>query len=60
MSTVYITNKGKLKDTLQKYYIFYETEMGNQINSSLGLPQRDTKLSPDGMKTLPASVRPEA
>jgi hypothetical protein len=32
MSTVYITNKGRLMDTLEKYYIFRKTKMDNQIN----------------------------
>jgi hypothetical protein len=35
MSTVYITNKGKRMDTLEKYYIFCETKMGNQINNKI-------------------------
>jgi hypothetical protein len=35
MSTVYITNKGRLMGTLQKYYIFRETKMDNQINDEV-------------------------
>jgi myo-inositol-1-phosphate synthase len=35
MSTVYITSKGRLMDTLEKYYIFRETKMGNQINDKI-------------------------
>ena len=35
MSTIYITNKGRLMDTLEKYYIFREAKIDNQINDKL-------------------------
>ena len=34
-STIHITNKGRLMDTLEKFYIFYETKLDNQINNKL-------------------------
>ena len=37
MSTIYITNKGRLMDTLEKYYIFRETKRDNQINDKLAV-----------------------
>jgi hypothetical protein len=37
MSTIYITNKGRLMDTLDKYYIFRETKIDNQINDKLAV-----------------------
>ena len=35
MSTIYITNKGRLMITLEKYYIFREAKIDNQINYKL-------------------------
>jgi hypothetical protein len=35
MSTVYVTNKDRLMDNLEKYYIFRETKMDNQINDKV-------------------------
>ena len=32
MSTIHITNKGRLMDTLAKFYIFRETNLDNQID----------------------------
>jgi len=32
MEILYITNKGRLMDTIEKYYIYKETKNGNQIN----------------------------
>ena len=37
MSTIHITNKGRLIDTLERFYIFRETKLGNQINEKLAL-----------------------
>jgi hypothetical protein len=37
MSTIYITNKGRLMDTLEKYYIFREAKIDNQINDNLAV-----------------------
>ena len=35
MSTICITNKGKLMDTLEKFYIFCDTKLDNQISNKL-------------------------
>jgi hypothetical protein len=32
MKALYNTNKGKLMDTMARYYIYKETYMNNQIN----------------------------
>jgi hypothetical protein len=32
MKVLYKTNKGKLTDTMERYYIYKETYMNNQIN----------------------------
>jgi len=35
MSTTHITNKGRLMDTLEKFYIFHEAKPHNQTNDKL-------------------------
>jgi hypothetical protein len=35
MDTVHITNKGKIMDTLERYYIYKETNSNSQINDKL-------------------------
>ena len=37
VDTVHITSKGKMMDTLEKYYIFRETKLNNQINNKLAI-----------------------
>jgi len=37
MSTINVTNKGRLMDTLQKFYTFRETKLDNQINDKLAV-----------------------
>jgi len=32
MKVLYITNKGRLMDTIEKFYIYKETKHSNQIN----------------------------
>jgi hypothetical protein len=32
MKILYRTNKGKLMDTMERYYIYKETQLNNQIN----------------------------
>jgi hypothetical protein len=32
METIHITNKGQMMDTLEKFYIFRETKLNNQVN----------------------------
>ena len=33
--TIHITNKGRMMNTLERYYIFRKTELSNQINEKL-------------------------
>ena len=35
MDIVHVTNKGKMMDTLERYYIYRETKSNNQINDKL-------------------------
>jgi hypothetical protein len=35
MNVIHIEKKGKMLDTLEKYYIYKETKKGNQINDKL-------------------------
>jgi len=35
MDTIHITNKGRMMDTIEKYYIYRETKLNNQINDKL-------------------------
>jgi hypothetical protein len=37
MNTIHITDKGRLMDTLEKFYIFCETKLNNQINDKLAI-----------------------
>jgi hypothetical protein len=35
MDIIHITNKGKMMDTIEKYYIYRETKLNNQIKDKL-------------------------
>jgi hypothetical protein len=35
MDIVHITNKGKMMDTIEKYYIYRETKLNNPLNDRL-------------------------
>jgi hypothetical protein len=37
MSTIHITNKGRLMDTLEKFYIFREAKLDNQTKDKLAV-----------------------
>ena len=37
MSTIHITNKGRLMDTLEKIYIFREAKLDNQTDDKLAI-----------------------
>ena len=37
MHVTHLTNKGKMLDTLEKFYIYRETEANNQINDKLSV-----------------------
>jgi hypothetical protein len=35
METIHVTNEGQMMDTLEKFHIFHETQLDNQINDKL-------------------------
>jgi hypothetical protein len=35
METIHLTNKGRMMDTLKRYYIFRQTKLNKQINDKL-------------------------
>ena len=35
MDVIHITNEGRMMDTIEKYYIYKETKLNNQINDKL-------------------------
>jgi len=56
METLHITSKGKMMDTLEKYDIFRETKLNNQINEKLIVKQNsifDTIVRHDHHRGLP-------
>ena len=53
---IYISSKGKIMDTLEKYYVFRETKLNNQINDKLTIKQNiilDTIVRYDHHRGLP-------
>jgi len=56
MYTAHITSKGKMMDILEKYYIFCETKLNNQINNKLTIKQNiifNTTVHYDHHRGLP-------
>ena len=56
METVYVTNKGQMMDTLEKFYIFGETKINNQINGRMTVESNivfDTIVRNDPYRGLP-------
>jgi hypothetical protein len=56
METVYITKKGQMMDTIEKFYIFWEMKINNQIGDRLTVQQNiifDTILQHDPYRGLP-------
>jgi hypothetical protein len=56
METLHVTSKGKMIDTLEKYYIFRETKLNNQVNDKLTVKQNsifDTIVRYDPHRELP-------
>jgi len=56
METIYITNKGQMMDTLEKFYIFCETKINNQINDKLTVKSNiifDTIIRNDPHRGIP-------
>jgi hypothetical protein len=42
MDIIHIEKKGRMLDTLKKYYIYRETKYGNQINDKLTFQKNPT------------------
>jgi hypothetical protein len=42
MDIIHIANKGRMLDTLEKFYIYRETQLGNQINDKLTVQANPT------------------
>jgi hypothetical protein len=72
MNTIHITGNGRLMDTLEKFYIFLETKLNNQINDKLAvkpniifdtivqkIPIEGYTMSTTRHELPPNSVRPE-
>ena len=56
METLHITSKGEMMDALEKYYIFRETKLNNQINDKLTIKRNsifDTIVRHDRHRGLP-------
>jgi len=56
MERVYITNKGQMMDTLEKFYILREKKINNQINDMITVKSNiifDTIVHNDPYRGLP-------
>jgi len=56
METLHITSKGKMLDSWEKYYIFRETKLNNQMNDKVTIKQNnlfDTIVHYDHYRGLP-------
>jgi len=61
METVHVTNSSLMTDTLERFYIFRETKLNNQINDKLVIKPNiifDTIVSRDPHRRLPAAYNP--
>ena len=58
METLHVTNKGRMMDTLERFYIFRETKLNNQINDKLTVKPNivfETIVQRDPHTGLPAA-----
>jgi hypothetical protein len=58
MDTIHFTSKGRLMDTLEKFYIFCKTKLGNQINNKLTLRPNivfETTVQKDPHRGIPSA-----
>jgi hypothetical protein len=56
MDTVHFTNKGRLMNTLEKFYIFHETKLNSPINDKLEVKSNiifDTIVHQDPHRGIP-------
>ena len=61
METIHITNKGQIMDTLERFYIFRETKLSNQVNNKLTIKPNiifDTIVCRDPHRGLLATFDP--
>jgi len=60
METLHTTGKGRMMDTLERFYIFRETKINNQINDRLTIKQNiifETIVQKDPHRGLPAAYQ---
>jgi hypothetical protein len=58
METIHVTYKGQLMDTLEKFHIFRETQIDNQINDKLTVKPNiifDVIISNDPHRGIPSA-----
>jgi hypothetical protein len=58
METLHITDKGRIMDTLERFYIFRETKLNNQINDKLTVKPNiilETTVQEDHHRGLPVT-----
>jgi hypothetical protein len=56
METVQLTSKGRIMNTLEKFYIFRQTKLNNQINEKMTVKSNvifDTIIRSDPHRGLP-------
>jgi hypothetical protein len=60
METLHITGKGRKMDTLERFYIFHETKINNQINGRLIIKLNiifETVVQKDRHKEIPTKYK---
>jgi len=63
MGILNITNKGKMMDTIEKFYIYRETKLNNQINDKLTVKPNaifETLVRQDPHRGIPAAHNPQS
>jgi len=61
METIHITNKSQMMDTFERFYIFCETKLNNQINDKLTIKLNiifDTIVQRDPHRGLSTAYNP--
>jgi len=61
METVHVTNKVRMMDTLERYYIFLEIKLNNNINDKLTIKHNimfETIVHTDPHRWLPVTYNP--
>ena len=63
MDIIHITNKGKMLDTIEKFYIYRETKLNNQINDKLTVKPNvifETLIRQDPHRGIPFTHNPKS